>query len=81
MRQITHDNHFVPQLYLKQWSDDGIHIWAYRILVSHENVPEWDYRPISGVAYQRDLYTSYDNGQEVDDFEKWLETEFENPVQ
>ena len=81
MQQITHDNHFVPQLYLKQWSDDGIHIWAYRILVSHENVPEWEYRPISGVAYQRDLYTSYDNGQEVDDFEKWLETEFENPVQ
>jgi hypothetical protein len=81
MQQITHDNHFVPQLYLKQWSDDGVHIWAYRILVSHDNVPEWDYRPIRGVAYQRDLYTSFVNGKEVDDFEKWLEEEFEKPAQ
>lgn len=81
MQQITHDNHFVPQLYLKQWSDDGTHIWSYRILVSHEKVPKWSSRPISEVAYQRDLYTTNINGKEVDEFEKWLEREFENPVQ
>ena len=80
MLQVTHDSHFVPQLYLKQWSDDGIHLWSYRILVSHEKVPEWCYRPISGVAYQRDLYSSYVNDVDVDDFEKWLESESENPV-
>ena len=81
MQQITHDNHYVPQLYLKQWSDDGIHVWSYRILVSHDNVPEWAYRPIRGIAYQRDLYTSVINGKEVDDFENWLEEEFEKPAQ
>lgn len=81
MQQITHDNHFVPQLYLKQWSDDGIHIWSYRILVSHEKVPEWINRPIRGVAFQPDLYTSFENGKEIDEFEKWLEEDFEKPVQ
>ncbi|MHB8775120.1 MAG: DUF4238 domain-containing protein [Bellilinea sp.] len=81
MQQITHDNHFVPQLYLKQWSDDGLNVWSYRTLVSHERVPEWVCRPIRGVACQRDLYTTYENGVEVDDFEKWLEEEFEKPVQ
>jgi hypothetical protein len=81
MQQITHNNHFVPQLYLKNWSDDGVHIWAYRILVSHNNVSEWEYRPIRGVAYQRDLYTSSIKGKEVDDFEKFLENEFEKPAE
>ena len=81
MKQITHDNHFVPQLYLRQWSDDGLSVWAYRLLVSHQKVPEWSPRSISKVAYLRDLYTLHENGEEVDDFERWIESEFENPVQ
>ncbi len=81
MNHITHDNHYVPQLYLKQWSDGGLQVWAYRILVSNKNVPEWSLRSISRVAYQRDLYTEIEDGEEVDEFEKWLGTEFENPVQ
>lgn len=80
MNQITHNNHFVPQLYLKQWSDDGFHVWAYRILVPHKKVPEWSYRSIDRVAYLRDLYTTHEDGEDFDDFEKWLEAEFENPV-
>lgn len=81
MPQITHDNHYVPQLYLKYWSEDKSRIWAYRILVPHQNVKKWEHRAIRGVAYHRDLYTVIRNGQEVDDFEKWLEVDFETPVQ
>jgi hypothetical protein len=81
MSQITHDNHFVPQLYLKQWSRDRSRIWSYRILVSHQGVKKWELRPIRGVAFHRDLYTTVLNGEEVDDFEKWMETEFETPAQ
>ena len=80
MKQITHDNHFVPQFYLKQWSDDDLHIWAYRLLVSNINVPKWNYRSIDRVACLRDLYTLHENGEDIDDFEKWLEADFENPV-
>jgi hypothetical protein len=81
MSQITHDNHFVPQLYPKQWSDNRSRIWGYRILVPHQNVEKWTLRAIRGVAFQRDLYTSISKGREVDEFEKWLEAEFETPVQ
>ena len=81
MSQVTRDNHYVPQLYLKQWSPDGLHVWAYRTLVSHDNVPEWNYRSISQVAFQRDLYTEIEDGKEVDRFEKWVEAKFERPVQ
>ncbi|MBA3073528.1 MAG: DUF4238 domain-containing protein [Anaerolineae bacterium] len=81
MNQVTHDNHYVPKLYLKQWSDDGLHIWAYRLLVSNENVPEWYHRSLEKTAFLRDLYTEIENEEEIDEFEKWLESEFENPVQ
>ena len=81
MSQITRDNHFVPQLYLKQWSEDGNWIWVYRILVSHKNVPMWNLRPIRGVASHRDLYTTLSNGSEIDEFERWIESEYEQPAQ
>ena len=80
MTQTSRDNHFVPQLYLKNWSDDGNHIWAYRILVSHKNVPEWEYRSIEKTAYFRDLYTYFAGEKEIDDYERWLAEEIEYPA-
>ncbi|MCC6192463.1 MAG: DUF4238 domain-containing protein [Anaerolineales bacterium] len=79
--QLTRDNHFVPQSYLRRWSEDGQHIWCYSLLVSHANVPEWQRRSIRGVAFQRNLYTSSAAGQEVDEFEHWIEAEYETPAQ
>lgn len=81
MAQITHDNHYVPQFYLKQWSKDGHRIWAYRLLVSNEKVPIWERRSIRGIAIHRDLYTQLADGKETDDFERFLETEYESPAQ
>jgi hypothetical protein len=80
MSQITHDNHFIPQLYLKRWSKDGKKIWTYRTLVSNKGVSLWENRSIRGVACHRDLYTSIQNGKEIDEFERWLEAEFESPA-
>ncbi|MAT97414.1 MAG: hypothetical protein CL608_09755 [Anaerolineaceae bacterium] len=80
MKQVTHDNHYVPKIYLKQWSNDGLHVSAYRLLVSHKNVPLWQSRSIDKVTFRRDLYTEIENGEEVDKFEKWIAAEFENPV-
>jgi hypothetical protein len=34
---------------------------------------------IRGLAYHRDLYTIFEGDQELDDFEQWLSTEFEQP--
>jgi hypothetical protein len=80
LAQFTRDNHFVPQAYLRRWSDDGTRVHRYRTLVSDNRVPEWKLRPIRGVAYHRDLYTSFTGGREVDDFETWIKTEFEDPA-
>jgi hypothetical protein len=79
--QITHHNHFVPQSYLRRWSDDGHHVWCYRILVPNKKAPEWVLKPVHGVAYHRDLYTASMGGKDIDEFERWLETEFETPAQ
>lgn len=80
--QVTHNNHFVPQSYLRRWSEDGHRIWCYRLVVPQATMPEWQLRPVRGVAYQRDLYTSPPAGAlEVDEFEKWIEAEFETPAQ
>jgi len=36
--------------------------------------------PIGSVAFHRDLYTVITNGQEDDNFERWIEAQFETPV-
>ena len=79
--QITHNNHYVPRFYLKNWSSDGKRIWGYRLLVSSENIVPWKQYLIDNIAYQQDLYTLVDNGQEEDDFERFLEKEIEVPAQ
>ena len=79
MEQVTRDNHFVPQAYLRRWSHRGTEVWTYRLLVSHAKVPEWVSLPVKGVAFRRDLYTSVVGGTEVDDFESWVEGDFESP--
>lgn len=77
--QITHANHYVPQAVLKRWSIDGTQLFTYRILVPNENFPVWKLRAVSGVAFHRDLYTVCVGGKELDDFEKWVNVEYEQP--
>ena len=81
MTGLSRDNHFVSQGYLRNWSDDGHAIQAYRILASHESVPEWSGRQIRGVAFRRDLYTRIDRrGNESDEIEQWIADEIESPA-
>jgi hypothetical protein len=42
--------------------------------------PNWQKRHIRSVATHAHLYTSIRNGEESDDFEKWLATEVEDPA-
>jgi len=80
MSQLKRENHFVSQLYLKNWGDSKNRIWSYRLLVPQENFHKWRHLSIGGVAFQRDLYTVISDGQEDDSFERWIEAEFETPV-
>ena len=79
--QFTRDNHFVPQWYLKSWADGSRRVWSYRLLVSHKTVGAWQHRAPRGLAFHDDLYTTVRDRTESDDFEHWLEREFEAPAQ
>ena len=76
---IARDSHYVPMALLRRWSTDGTNVFAYRVLVSSPKVPDWRRRSIRGIAYRRDLYTVFSGGQELDNFERWLSSQYEQP--
>jgi hypothetical protein len=81
MSQVTRDNHFVPQAYLRRWADGSGCVFRYRLLVSNDSVPLWTKSPVRGLASKSDLYTLVDGDREIDEFEHWFEREFETPAQ
>lgn len=74
---ITQKNHYVPQLYLKNFSDTNRFIHRFRFLVSAAKTRPWEKRHISDVAFHHNLYTSCGTGEDDDDLERWLGSEFE----
>lgn len=74
--QLRKDNHYVPELYLKQWADK-VGVLTYRLLVPNENVGAWKKHSLKGIGYQKHLYTYWAGGAETDEFECWLDREFE----
>jgi len=75
---LTRDNHYVQQALTRRWSDDGNNVYAYRTLVSHPSVNEWQVKSIKGLGEQRDLYTVFQGGRESDEFEHWIQKQFED---
>jgi hypothetical protein len=80
MHQLHKDNHYVPKLYLKQWAQDG-EIPTYRLLVPNEKLPLWRMHSLKGIAYQEHLYNYVVSGEQTDEFERWLDREFEAPAE
>jgi hypothetical protein len=80
MAQLHKDNHYVPQFYLKNWSNDGKTVWMYRRLVSHKNVEWWKKQSIENTAYFEHLYARQLNDSVSDEFENWLNYEIETPA-
>ena len=71
----------MPQRCLKQWAASAGKVWQYRLLVSSATVSVWELKPCKGVGFRNDLYTSERDGLPSDEFERWLEAEFERPAQ
>ncbi|MDT8907009.1 DUF4238 domain-containing protein [Pseudomonas prosekii] len=80
MQQLRVRNHYVPELYLKQWECEG-RISTFRLLVPHESFPLWEELPLKSIAFRRHLYTSLIGQEETDEIERWLDREFESPAQ
>src|SRR5579859_2542832 len=77
---ITQDNHYVPRMYLKNFTSESGEVFSYRLLVPHSDVRTWDRFSVAGTGYQKNLYTRIERGEETDDIEKWLNRDFENPA-
>lgn len=75
------DNHYVPRSYLKRWAANDKRVWTYRILVSNSNVPKWKAYSIKGIAYHSYLYTRIVKDEKIDEIERWLDSEYENPAE
>ena len=76
---IIRDNHYVPRLYLKSWEKNE-RINIYKLIVPNSKVPIWASKPSKSIAFQRDLYTRIEQGEELDDFEQDFSQRFEMPV-
>ena len=46
MQQLHKDNHYVPQVYLRQWATKGT-IPTYSLLVPHHRVPLWKHHSLT----------------------------------
>ncbi|GAB3344958.1 DUF4238 domain-containing protein [Lysobacter tyrosinilyticus] len=80
MHQFRKDNHYVPKVYLKQWVTGGV-IPTYRLLVQNDACPLWRSHSLKGVAYRQHLYTYLIGDEATDEFERWLDSEFEGPAE
>lgn len=77
---LTADNHYVPDSYLKRWADSNGKVWCYRLLVPHEKVEQWKPHSPKSIAFHRHLYTRVAASGETDEFERWFSREFESPA-
>lgn len=77
-KQITHDNHYVPQFYLKQWSTNGHSLWCYDTVAEDRRVKIWKRSSIKSAACWRDLYTLTDGDGPTDDIERYFDKHVEN---
>jgi hypothetical protein len=80
-KQIHADNHFVPCVYLKGFGSAQGLLSVYRRFVPNDRVPAWRTHSLRAVAYHPHLYTRLIGGQERDEVERWLDTEFEQPAE
>lgn len=76
---LRKDNHYIPQLYLKQWATNG-KIPTYRLLVPNENYPTWKTHSLKSICFHQHLYTYIATQGETDELERWLDREFESPA-
>lgn len=79
--QLTRDNHYVPQSYLRRWSTEGEKVWVSRLLVPDPRMPIWKLASTRGIAKHQNLYTRVVAESDSDEIERWFNEEFETPAQ
>ena len=79
---VSRDNHYVPQMYLKQWriNSNPSKIYVYRLLVPNENYPTWRRSSIENTAKIKNLYVRIEDDSEYDNFEVDFNQTYETPA-
>src|SRR4051812_48597891 len=80
MNDFKAKSHYLPRSYLRRWESGG-QVWTYRLLVPHSAAPVWRRFSTKSIARHAHLYTRVLAGGETDEFERWLEHDFETPAQ
>ena len=80
MNLVKKDNHFIPQMYLKNWASDR-HVYVYKKIVEHQNIPLWKKLSLKGIGYIQYLYVNTTNGKEDDSLEEWFDKLYEAPAE
>lgn len=81
MKQTHVKNHFVPEVYLKNWANTDGKLEVYKLLVPHKNVKLWKPHSPSAIGWQKHLYTRVIAGEENDEIEDWFNSEYEAPAE
>lgn len=71
-KQITRNNHYVPQFYLRLWSKNGNTIQAYNGIIKNEAMRGWRTSSIRSTACWPDFYTDTLDGRDDDKFERLM---------
>ena len=77
---LSRNNHYIPQMYLRNWESSKGKIFVYRLLVSNDNVPLWKEQAIEHTASIKNLYCRVLDNNELDDFELDFGARFETPA-
>ena len=79
-KQKTRNNHYVPQFYLKQWSNNGNSVLCYDTIVRHEGQKIWRSVAIKSIACWKDFYSQRQDGEIDDSIEQYIEKHYETPA-
>ena len=79
-RQKTRNNHYVPQFYLKQWSNNGNSVLCYDTIVRHEGQRLWRPAAIKNIACWKDFYSQRQDEEIDDSIEQYIERHYETPA-
>lgn len=72
-QNITRNNHYVPQFYLKYWSNNGNTVRSYNGIIKHKSRKGWHSTPIKSTACYQDYYTDEIDGIDDDKIEHFFE--------
>lgn len=71
-KQITRDNHTVPQFYLRRWSKNGNSINCYHTIRHNRGQRKWTSAAIKNMPIWRDIYTLDQHGELDDSIEQYF---------